>query len=360
MIYARGVLSGIAGLFLAGLICMFGTTFRGISAQKATGLSAVVGGFLECIFSPLFWVLALLFIVAFFAGSRLANQATRILFFWVPTLLISIVGLGFATSFMIVYLHLKDLPPHADELDDAVRLLWSGKTDQGLSAIRSMAEKSNVKAQLFLGHGYAQESAIARQADYSEAMKWFKRASTQGSGEGSAAVAELFEQGFGVTKSSEEAKAWWELAAKQGYDQQELDVRCFTRTADTERLTCKPWSNGSGCPTDAEMETLRASGVTGILKPTGGGGGRFRFGPKARALIVLDHRIASEERLKQPRHTNIIYVQHETDWVLLPTNAPLLDRPIVLSPQRDAPQFTMAGVQDVDGSTSAGGCAAWK
>lgn len=108
MVYVRGVLSGIAGLFLAGLICMFGTTFHGVSTQKATGLSAVVGGFLGCIFSPLFWVLALLFVVAFFAGSRLANRVARILFFWVPTLLISIVGLGFATLFMLAYVHFRN------------------------------------------------------------------------------------------------------------------------------------------------------------------------------------------------------------------------------------------------------------
>jgi hypothetical protein len=261
---------------------------------------------------------------------------------------------------VFLLLSLSVMPLQADELDDAMRLLWSGKIDQGMSALRLLAEKGNVKAQLFLGHAYAHENPTIKHVDYSEAIKWLKRASSQGSGEGSAAIAGLHEQGLGFTKSSEEAKTWWELAAKQGYDQQELDVRCFTRTPDVGSLTCEPLSDGSGCPTEADLQTLRAASVTGRLKPTGGGGGRSRLGPKARALIVLDHRITSEERLKQPRHTNIIYIQHETGWLLLPTNAPLLDRPIVLSPQPGAPQFTMAGVRDVDGSISAGGCAAWK
>jgi Sel1 repeat len=261
---------------------------------------------------------------------------------------------------LFLLLSLSVIPLQADELDNAVRLLWSGKMDQGMSALRLLSEKDNVKAQLFLGHTYARENPIVKQVDYSQAMKWFRRASSQGSGEGSAAIAELYEQGLGVTKSSEEAKTWWALAAKQGHDQQELDVRCFKRTPDARSLTCEPLSDGSGCPTDADMENLRAAGMTGRLKPTGGGGGRSRLGPKARALIVLDHRITSEERLKQPRHTDIIYAQHETGWVVLPTNAPLLDRPIVLSPQPGAPQFTIAGVQDVDGSITAGGCAAWK
>jgi TPR repeat protein len=153
-----------------------------------------------------------------------------------------------------------------------------------MSALRLLAEKGNVKAELFLGHAYAHENPTVKHVDYSEAFKWFKTASSQGSGEGSAAIAELYEQGLGVAKSSEEAKAWWELAAKQGYDQQKIDVRCFTRTPDAGSLTCEPLSDGSGCPTDADMQTLRAAGVTGRLKPTGGGGGRSRLGPKARAF----------------------------------------------------------------------------
>lgn len=260
---------------------------------------------------------------------------------------------------LFLLLSLSVVPVRADKLDDALGLLWSGKTEQGMSAVQSLAEGGDVRAQLFLGHAYAHENAFVKHPNYREAMKWFKRASSQGSGEGSAAVAELYEQGFGVPKSSAEAKSWWELAAKQGYDQQELNVQCFTRTPNTEKLACEPRSNGSGCPTEAEMGALRAFGLTGILRPTGGGG-RIRLGPKARAIIVMDHRITSEERLKQPRHTNIIYVQRGNHWVLLPANAPSLNRPIVLSPQSDAPQFTLAGVQDVDGSISAGGCAAWK
>jgi hypothetical protein len=107
------------------------------------------------------------------------------------------------------------------------------------------------------------------------------------------------------------------------------------------------------------MAALRAAGLTGTLKPTGGGV-RHRLGPKARALVILDHRITSEVRLKQPRHTSVIYVQQGTGWLLLPENAPLLDRPIILSSQPDAPQYTLEGVQDVDGSVTSGGCATWK
>jgi Sel1 repeat-containing protein len=241
-----------------------------------------------------------------------------------------------------------------------MRLLGTGKIDQFMTALRAIAEKGNVKAQIILGHAYDHENVIVKQVDYSEAMKWYKRASAQNSGEGSVGVAELYEKGLSVPKSPEEARVWWELAAKQGYDQQDLDVRCFTRVPSDEPLTCTPWNDGTGCPTESEMEALGASGVTGLLTPTGGGGGRHRFGPKARAIIVLDHPIPAEERLKQPRHTNVIYVQSGSGWELLPKDASVLDRFIVLSPQPDGPRYIMAGVQDVDGSISAGGCASWK
>jgi TPR repeat protein len=89
---------------------------------------------------------------------------------------------------LFLLLSLSVMPLQADELDDAVRLLWSGKIDQGMSALRLLAEKGNVKAQLFLGHAYAHENPTVKHVDYSEAIKWFKRASSQG------------EQGLGVTK----------------------------------------------------------------------------------------------------------------------------------------------------------------
>lgn len=262
-----------------------------------------------------------------------------------------------ALLFLLVSFNVTSL--RAADLKHAMSLLWAGKIGQGMTELQSLAEKGDVRAQLFLGNAYAQENSFVKHPDYQKAMKWFQRASSQGSGKASAGIAELFEQGHGVAKSSEKAKAWWELAAKQGYDQQELEVRCFIRKPGPSRLACNPLGDGSGCPTPAEMAALQAAGVTGTLKPTGGGV-RHRMGPKARALIILDHRISSEVRLKQPRHTGVIYIQQGTEWLRLPENVSLLDRPILLSPQPGTPQFTLAGVQDVDGSITSGGCASWK
>ena len=172
---------------------------------------------------------------------------------------------------LFLLLSLIVAPLRADKLEDALRLLWAGKIEQGMTEVRTLAETGDERAQLFLGHAYANENSIVRHPDYQEAMKWLKRASSQGSGEGSAGIAELYEQGHGVPKSPVEAKVWWDLAAKQGYDQQELDLHCFVRESGRGRLSCQLLADGSGCPTPVEMAALRATRLTGVLRPSGGG-----------------------------------------------------------------------------------------
>lgn len=105
MDYFKGILSGVAAIFLAECIPKFS---QGISEQKATGLAATAGGVVESIFSPLFWILAILFFTLFFAASRLGNKFLRIFLFWIPTLSVSTLGaaiLALFTYFIIRVSH---------------------------------------------------------------------------------------------------------------------------------------------------------------------------------------------------------------------------------------------------------------
>lgn len=104
MAYLKGVLGTGAAMFLAVLIPMFWTTFRGISSQKATGLTAVAGGLFESILSPWFWLLLVLFSVFFYFASRFQNKAVRIVFFWIPTIAVSVGVLGFWSLLMFLIL----------------------------------------------------------------------------------------------------------------------------------------------------------------------------------------------------------------------------------------------------------------
>ena len=107
MAILRGMLSALAGVFIGLLGPGLLFALRGINNSKATGLAAVVGGLLESVFSPLFWILAVLFFALFFAASRLRSKPLRVLLFWTPVTAISILGLGIFSLFTFLWLHFR-------------------------------------------------------------------------------------------------------------------------------------------------------------------------------------------------------------------------------------------------------------
>jgi len=100
MDYFKGILSGVAAIFLAECALNFS---QGISEPKATGLAGLVGS----IFSSLFWILAVLFFAFFFAASRFGNKLLRIFFFWIPTLLFSTLCVAVLALFTYVFVRLR-------------------------------------------------------------------------------------------------------------------------------------------------------------------------------------------------------------------------------------------------------------
>ncbi len=105
MNYVRIILSAIAALLLAEFVPGPWSAFKGMNTEKATGLAAIAGGFVESMLSPLLWLLAILFFAMFFYASRLGSKALRILLFWTPTLLLSSVGILFAVFIVFAFLH---------------------------------------------------------------------------------------------------------------------------------------------------------------------------------------------------------------------------------------------------------------
>lgn len=94
MNYAIGVLSGIAAIFIAEFV--FAWPF--LSRSKAIGLGALIGLSVESLFSPRFWIVAILAFGLFFAAGR-GRTILRVLFFWIPTLAVSAVGFTFLGLF---------------------------------------------------------------------------------------------------------------------------------------------------------------------------------------------------------------------------------------------------------------------
>ena len=105
MNYVRAILSGLAAIVLAWVVILAPELFRGLSEQKATGLGVLVA----IILSPVFWILALLFTALFFAASQIVNTLLKTFLFWIPTLLLSTLGVAIFAFFTYMFIRLKHL-----------------------------------------------------------------------------------------------------------------------------------------------------------------------------------------------------------------------------------------------------------
>ena len=107
MEYVKGILSGVAAIFLAEFVPGPWSIFRGMSEQKATGLAAIAGGVLESLFSPLFWLLAILFFALFFRASRLQSNLLRAFLFWIPTLTVSVFCIAVVALYAYMFIRFR-------------------------------------------------------------------------------------------------------------------------------------------------------------------------------------------------------------------------------------------------------------
>ena len=98
MNYFKGILSGLSAIIIAQLMSWHWPLFNG---SKATGIAAIEGLFVETLFSPLFWMLAIVLFAIFFVASRFRSKPLRVVFFWIPTLTTS--GLVLAIASLLAY-----------------------------------------------------------------------------------------------------------------------------------------------------------------------------------------------------------------------------------------------------------------
>ena len=248
----------------------------------------------------------------------------------------------------------KDTP----ERTAAIGLLWQGKIDQSISAFTHLAESGDVPSALLLGNVYYQKSKLPIAVDPAKALHFFRLASSRGSGEASERIAEMIENKE-IPSQPEGDKAFWRnLAAKQGWVEENLATSCFDWVHGPEPLHCKTPSPADAkyCPNDKEMILLRQEGLTGMIQLSGGGF-RIEHGPQAKAILIVDHSVPTEQDLREPDATSVIYIQTSRDhWRMLPSAAPLLDRFIILTPNAAGGGRMSIAVQDVDGSTTGGAC----
>ncbi len=83
----------------------------------------------------------------------------------------------------------------ADDFENALAI-WAGQIDKAMAILRLTGSSGSLRAQLFLGRVLQspprmRDNARMFKPDVQEALKWFRIASEQGSGEASAAIADL-------------------------------------------------------------------------------------------------------------------------------------------------------------------------
>jgi hypothetical protein len=100
MDYVKGILSALAAILIAEYVCFWPI----LRVSRATSLAAVLGLLVDNVFSPKFWIVGVLMFALFFAASR-SGTVLRVLFFWIPTVVVS--ALGFAIVGMYTYLFIR-------------------------------------------------------------------------------------------------------------------------------------------------------------------------------------------------------------------------------------------------------------
>ncbi len=76
-----------------------------LKQEKATGLAALAGAMTEAIFTPQFWVSAILLLLFFWYTSQLSNKIFRTVFFWIPTFFATVIGGAVFAIACYAYLH---------------------------------------------------------------------------------------------------------------------------------------------------------------------------------------------------------------------------------------------------------------
>jgi hypothetical protein len=76
-----------------------------IRSEKATGLAAVAGALAEAVFTPQFWVSAILLLLFFWYTSQISSKIFRTVPFWIPTVFATVIGGAVFAVASYAYLH---------------------------------------------------------------------------------------------------------------------------------------------------------------------------------------------------------------------------------------------------------------
>ena len=98
MDYLKGILSGLAAIFIGQLVSFWPL----LGGAKAVGADILPALLLESIISPRFWIVGLSLFGLFYAASR-GGAILSVLFFWIPTLVVSVLGFSILAMYTYIF-----------------------------------------------------------------------------------------------------------------------------------------------------------------------------------------------------------------------------------------------------------------
>ena len=238
--------------------------------------------------------------------------------------------------------------------DAAIRKLSSGDLAGYVDELKLQAARGDVTAMFYLGRTYEEVKGIPH--DYVEAMKWYRLAAERRSGPASWSIGRLFEMGEGKSVDVSEAQRWYRRAVELGFRRTALTQMYLHWFPGPEPLFLDSTSPSSSttAPTSAELDLLRAAGVTGRLELRGARPGHF--GLPARVLLIAQRRVSQETTVEVPEEGTVIYLQRDSSWEKLPGGIKTLQRKLVIGPQSDRPDVTVV-MEELEGGGMQGGMA---
>jgi|SRR6516225_4731871 hypothetical protein len=105
MTYLRFILSAFAAVIVSEVPFLW----PAFANSKATGLAVIQSVFLESLYHPLFWILAIALFVIFFGASRSRSEGLRVLLFWIPTLAVSCISLMIGVLITYMTVHFRNI-----------------------------------------------------------------------------------------------------------------------------------------------------------------------------------------------------------------------------------------------------------
>ena len=105
MTLLKVLLSGITTVAILLIGWPLVTLYSSIRAEKATGLAAVAGGITDALHAPLFWFCGILIFLLFWYAGRLKSKILRVVLFWIPTILATVVASLVFVLVMYAYMH---------------------------------------------------------------------------------------------------------------------------------------------------------------------------------------------------------------------------------------------------------------